>query len=153
MESLRVPLPPPLLFFFVLLAGAGLQFVRPWSLLGGRFPLQAGLGGCCFAVALFLGAWALMTLKREQTPPDFGQAVTRLVQEGPYRFTRNPLYVALVLVLGGFATALDSAWMGTGVPLLILGLDRLVIAREERFLLGRFGAEYEGYRQRTRRWL
>lgn len=153
MQTLRVPLPPPLLFFIVLLAGAGLQFLRPWSFLGGRLSLQAVLGGGCFTAALILGGWALRTLRRRQTPPDFGQVVTRLVQEGPYRFTRNPLYVALVLVLGGFATALDNAWMGSGVPLLILGLDRLVIAREERFLLGRFGADYEGYRHRTRRWL
>ena len=153
METLRVPLPPPLLFFIVLLVGAGLDHFWPWPFLLARFVLQVSLGGCFFLGAVVLGGWALSTLRRRKTSPDFGQAVTALVQEGPYRFSRNPLYLALVSVLSGFAIALDSVWVGIGVPLLILGLDRLVIIREEGFLRMRFGPEYERYRMRVRRWL
>ena len=153
MDSLRVPLPPPLLFFIALLAGAALDHFVPWAFLSEAFTLRWGLGGLCCLGALALGAWALGTLRRHRASPEFGLKVTVLVQEGPYRFTRNPLYVALVLVLLGMALALGGFWVALGVPLLILGLDRLVIAREEPFLQDRFGAEYEGYRSRTRRWL
>lgn len=153
MTSLRVPFPPPVLFFILLLAGAGLDHFWPWPLLSDRVHLQWGLAVGLFAGAVLLGGWALLTLRRWKTSPDFGQTVTALVQEGPYRWSRNPLYLALVSVLGGFAMVLDSVWVGIGVPLLIFGLDRLVVSREEAFLRMRFGAEYEQYLMRVRRWL
>jgi protein-S-isoprenylcysteine O-methyltransferase Ste14 len=153
MDALRVPLKPPVLFFIALLTGAGLGHVRPWGLLAVAFQVRLGIGCALFLSAVSLGGWGLWTLRRFKTSPEFGQPVTTIVQEGPYRFSRNPLYLALVLVLVGFAFALDNAWLALEVPLLGLALDRLVIAREEPFLQEIFGAEYEAYRARVRRWL
>jgi protein-S-isoprenylcysteine O-methyltransferase Ste14 len=118
-----------------------------------RFNLRLA-GGTGFAcLGLSLGAWALRSLRRAGQAPDFGVAVSVLVQDGAYRFSRNPLYVALLLVYGSFTLSLASGWLLAGFPLLIVALDRLVVAREERFLSRRFGGAFADYRQRVRRWL
>lgn len=153
MDSLHVPLKPPVLFFIALLTGAGLGHFWPWGFPAEAFWVRLGIGCAVILGALCLGGWGLWTLRRFNTSPEFGEPVKAIVQEGPYRFTRNPLYVALTLVLAGLALALDNAWMALGVPLLVLALDRLVIAREEPFLRGKFGAEYEAYSRKVRRWL
>lgn len=153
MDTLRVPLKPPVLFFFALLTGAALDRFRPWRLLPDAVQVRWGFGGCLFGGSLALGSWALLTLRRHEASPEFGHEVITLVQSGPYRFSRNPLYVALAMVLAGFSLALNSGWVALGVPLLILALDRLVIAREESFLRKKFDSDYEAYSARVRRWL
>lgn len=152
MDTLRVPLKPPVLFFLALLAGTALDRFWPWPL-PIAFRLRLGVGSCLFVGSLALGSWALVTLRRHAASPEFGREVITLVQAGPYRFSRNPLYVALALVLAGFSIALDSGWVALGVPLLILALDRLVIAREEPFLRKKFDSDYAAYSARVRRWL
>ena len=151
--TVRVPVPPPAWFFSILLVGVAIDHFIPLHFLPDTLVVRFATAAPFFVIALLTGVWALSTLRRWSTSPEFGVAVTALVQDGPYRLSRNPLYVALVLVLAGFSVALNNLWLAFGVLLLVALLDRLVIAREEHFLAELFGAEYLSYRQRVRRWM
>jgi protein-S-isoprenylcysteine O-methyltransferase Ste14 len=152
-DALRVPLHPALLFGMALGLGLGLQGVVALPPFSERFSLRLAGGAGCAALGFSLGAWALRSLRRAGQAADFGVAVSVLVQEGAYRFSRNPLYVALLLVYCSFALSLASGWLLAVFPLLAVALDRLVVVREERFLTRRFSGAFADYRQRVRRWL
>jgi protein-S-isoprenylcysteine O-methyltransferase Ste14 len=76
-----------------------------------------------------------------------------LLQSGPFRLSRNPLYVGLVALDAGLALLAGSVWALLFVPVGIAALVWGAIRPEERYLAGKFGAEYEAYRARVRRWL
>jgi protein-S-isoprenylcysteine O-methyltransferase Ste14 len=81
------------------------------------------------------------------------RATRTIVGSGPYRFTRNPMYVSLALAYAGMALTINSVWPLVFLPFIVLLVDRYVIRREEAYLARKFGAEYEAYRGRVRRWL
>jgi protein-S-isoprenylcysteine O-methyltransferase Ste14 len=76
-----------------------------------------------------------------------------LVTSGPYRLTRNPMYVGMAFLYGAFALAFGVIWALITLPLVLIAVDRLVIAREEPYLEARFGEQYREYTRRVRRWL
>jgi protein-S-isoprenylcysteine O-methyltransferase Ste14 len=118
-------------------------------------PQPAGLwiGAALIAGWLALAAWAVGVFRRAGTTPNPTGEVTAFVTSGPFRFTRNPMYVGLVLFQVGVAFLLGNAWvLLLAVPSFIL-LDRLVIAGEERYLAAKYGADFDAYRRLVRRWL
>ena len=143
---------PPLMFLSCLLLGWGLGFVHP---LGTGLPTAVRIGGgaLLWLAAAGLGAWALLTFRRQGTTPDPNGVATALLTSGPFHYSRNPLYVALCTLLAGFGLLLDSAWVLALMAALVLLLDRLVIAREEVSLHALFGEAYVAYTHRVRRWL
>ncbi len=82
-----------------------------------------------------------------------GQASRLLVTRGPYRLTRNPMYVGLTLAYLGEAGLLRQIWPLAVLPLVLAYLEWMVIPLEETRLLETFGEEYEAYRRRVRRWI
>jgi protein-S-isoprenylcysteine O-methyltransferase Ste14 len=80
-------------------------------------------------------------------------AVARLVTTGPYRISRNPMYTGHVVALAGAALWAGSWWPLIVAPLSVLATLRWVIEPEEAYLAQRFGAEYQLYRSRVRRWV
>ena len=76
-----------------------------------------------------------------------------MVTDGPYRATRNPIYVAFMLAILGLACALDNPWCVILLPVLIVVLDVGVVRREERYLEAKFGDAYRTYCAHVRRWL
>jgi protein-S-isoprenylcysteine O-methyltransferase Ste14 len=78
---------------------------------------------------------------------------TALITDGPFRFTRNPLYLGLALLYLGIALWLGVLWPVVLLPALILLVQQIVILREEAYLESRFGEAYRAYRARVRRWL
>ena len=153
MNTLRVPLPPPALFALTFGAGVAAAHLRPFGFLPEGIPVRLAVGLPVFGMALAIGLWSFATFRRQGTSAQFGEEVSSLIRTGPYRLSRNPLYVALLLVQVGFAMVLDNGWLVLGVPLLWLLLDRLVVAREEPFLALHFGDDYVAYCRRVRRWL
>jgi protein-S-isoprenylcysteine O-methyltransferase Ste14 len=117
-NTLRAPLPPPVAFFVILGAGVLAAHLRPFPLLPEGLGYRLAFGLPFFATALSIGVWSFSAFRRYSTSPQFGKAVSRLIQHGPYRFSRNPLYIALLLVLLGFAFTLNNAWLASGVFIL-----------------------------------
>ena len=162
--SAGVRVPPPLLFAGGLGAALALDAILPWrfaealpglSLLGSGTPWGPRLlaGGVFVALGLALALWAAAAFRRARTTVlPWGRA-SYLVPEGPYRFSRNPMYLGMALAYAGLALALGSWWAWPMLPVVLLVVTRLVIAREERHLEARFGDDYARYRDRVRRWL
>jgi protein-S-isoprenylcysteine O-methyltransferase Ste14 len=105
-----------------------------------------------FVLALALFAWAIVTITRagSNVPTNLP---TTIVGSGPYRFTRNPIYLGMFLGLIGLAIAFDNLWMLMMLVPFALVIRYGVVAREEAYLERKFGDVYRGYRSRVRRWL
>lgn len=143
---------PPLLFLACLIAGWGLGLLHPLATGLPEAPRCWTAGGV-LVLAPGLGTWGLLTFRRAGTTHEPNGQAMALLTTGPFRFSRNPLYLALTAFLAGFGLMLDSAWVLMGAPVLALLLDRLVIPREEARLGAQFGEAYQAYLRRVRRWL
>jgi protein-S-isoprenylcysteine O-methyltransferase Ste14 len=144
--------PPPLLPAGVLVLAEALRWWRALPLPSAtvwRWPLAVGVG----LSAVALAASAVLALRRARTPVEPWKATRAIVTAGPYRWSRNPIYVAFLGVQLAYGCARGDAWPMLLLPLTIGLLTWGVIAREERYLAERFGAPYETYRARVRRWL
>jgi protein-S-isoprenylcysteine O-methyltransferase Ste14 len=145
--------PPPLLYVAGIAAGWLVHRAHPLPITGHpstlRIALMAafGLGW----LALFAPAWSGFLRKRTSIIPN--RPAAALVTSGIYRFTRNPMYVSLVLLYIAVTLALDSWWPMVFLPLVVIAVDRLVIRREERYLVHAFPDEYAAYCERVRRWV
>jgi len=108
-----------------------------------------------FLVAVFglWNGWALQSMARHRTALLPGGATTTVIQTGPYRFSRNPLYVGLIVPDIGLALLSGSLWALVLVPLGVIALVWGAILPEERYLSAKFGTEYAEYCRRVRRWL
>jgi protein-S-isoprenylcysteine O-methyltransferase Ste14 len=124
------------------------------SLGGGRLRRpRAGSGGAVFSVALTLAAWAIATLTQAGSNVPTGTPTTTIVDAGPYRFTRNPIYLGMIVGLIGLAMAFDSLWPLVALVPFAPVIRYGVVAREEAYLERKFGDVYRRYRSRVRRWL
>jgi protein-S-isoprenylcysteine O-methyltransferase Ste14 len=106
-------------------------------------------------VLVFVGwnGWALALFGRHRTGLLPGQPTAAMIEEGPYRLSRNPLYVGLLVLYLGVALLLPSVWAIVLFPVAVALLLWGAILPEERFLHERFGAPYDAYTRRVRRWL
>jgi protein-S-isoprenylcysteine O-methyltransferase Ste14 len=146
--------PPPLLVVGAILLGLGLHRLWPlplWppGLAAVRLVATALLA--LLAVVVFLAAVGQM--HRHRTTPNPYRASTAVVASGIYQRTRNPIYVAFLLVVLAVAAGVSSLWLLIVLVPLLLILHFGVVRREERYLAAKFGAGYEEYRARVRRWL
>lgn len=96
---------------------------------------------------------AVRALRAARTTLQPWESTTTLVTSGPFRFSRNPIYVSYTLVYLGVTFSVNSVWPLVLLPLVIGLMVRMVIGREERYLEARFGDAYRDFRGRVRRWL
>jgi protein-S-isoprenylcysteine O-methyltransferase Ste14 len=106
-----------------------------------------------FVIAPSLAIWAMVTFRRHKTVIDPRGQVTTIVNAGPYRFTRNPMYLALMLIYTAGALAIGNVWVALLIVPLFFALNNGVITREETYLRSAFGTEYTDYMSRVRRWI
>ncbi|MFM7303842.1 MAG: methyltransferase family protein, partial [Alphaproteobacteria bacterium] len=97
--------------------------------------------------------WALLALVQAGNDPRPDRPDAAIVTNGPFRFSRNPIYLGFLVVVLGFALRWGDLWGWLALAICHLALDRLVVTKEEAYLSTRFGAAYEGYRKRVRRWV
>lgn len=145
----------PGFLFIALLALAGvMERIAPRQIptLGDAGAKHAAVAAL-FAVAIALFAWSFRTFRTHATSIEPGAAPSALITRGPFRWSRNPMYVALLLLSLSFALLTASVWFFAATAVLGALLDRIVIAREERVLGAHFGDEFGSYRRRVRRWL
>lgn len=148
-----VVVPPPLIFAAFLAAGIAIdRFVTRWTTFVPPVTRHVLASLLCLA-GLVLVAWALGLFRKSGTRAEPWQPSSVLVVEGVYRFTRNPMYLGMAAIYAGVALLFDSAAaLLLGIPLLLI-IRYAVIAREERYLLARFGDDYRRYMDEVRRWL
>jgi len=96
---------------------------------------------------------ALLEMRRAGTHVDPRQQVTALVTQGPFRLTRNPLYLSLTLLYAGIALMVNSLWAILLLPGALIMIRYGVINREERYLERTFGEQYLSYKAKVRRWV
>jgi len=154
-DHARVKLPPPLLPLATVLAGVGLKALWPLNIGWQLSPLlRHWLGGLVIAGAILgLGLWAVITMRRTGQTENPYQPSTEIVDKGPFRFTRNPMYLQMVIACIGFAILLWNLWILLLTPLCAWALQKSAILPEERYLEEKFGEAYLDYKRRVRRWL
>ena len=150
-SSAGVRFPPPLIYALGFGAGAALQAARALPRLPS--PAAPAIGGTAMAMGAGLAGWSVSLFRRAGTHLDPSRPTTALVTSGPYRLTRNPIYLGFALVYTGGAILSGTTWSLVLLPAVLATVDRGVIAREERYLLRLRGDEYREYTRRTRRWL
>ena len=151
-ETAQVLIRPPLAWALAVLAGLVLDWLAPLPFLPEDWP--AGLlGAVVFVLALALAIWAIDTMTRAGTNVPTNRPTTAIVESGPYRFTRNPIYLGMFGGLIGLGIAFDNPWLLLLMALFALVIRYGVVVREEAYLERMFGDAYRGYRRRVRRWL
>ena len=111
------------------------------------------LGGALIALGLATELWALILFRRARTSILPVRPTSAIIEAGPYRYSRNPIYVGMFVMVVGAAIGLDSFWQFAALVALYVMIRWGVVAREEAYLAGKFGAEYLDYARRVRRWL
>ena len=150
-ENPGIRVPPPLVYLLTLLLGLlldrrahvpfvprGVARVLGWPLVGG---------------GMALAAWFGRTMRAAETTLRTDKPVSRVVQDGPFRYSRNPGYLSLTMLYAGIAVRRNALWAVVLLPLVVYVIQREVIEREERYLECTFGEEYLAYKARVRRWV
>jgi protein-S-isoprenylcysteine O-methyltransferase Ste14 len=142
---------PPLILLSAVAAGIALGAFFPLNV---EFHIAVRLAGFLLLVAggaIDLSAGYTMWRARTNILPH--KPALRLITSGPFRFTRNPIYLANSIALAGIALAFSNLWFIVAAASVTLLVDRLAIRREEAHLAARFGAEWDAYAARTPRWI
>ena len=146
-----IRVPPPPIYLLALLLGLlldrrvhvpflprGVARVLGWSLVGG---------------GTMLTAWFVRTMRSADTTIRIDKPVSSLVQDGPFRYSRNPGYLSLTMLYAGIAVRRNALWAILLLPLVLYVIQRKLIEREEGYLECTFGEEYLAYKRRVRRWV
>jgi putative hydrolase of HD superfamily len=150
-DTAGVKIDPQLIYFLPLVAGLLLERWVPLRIVPPR--LAAPVGIAALVLGLLVGLAAVRSLRQAKTTIQPWEPTTFLVTTGPYRFSRNPIYLGYTLLYLGAAVWLGSGWSLGFLPFVLLAVQRLVIRREEAYLERRQGEPYRAYRAKVRRWL
>lgn len=142
--------PPPLIFLAFLVAG---WLLARYALPPVDVPYGVVIGAVLVVGALAFGFWARSEMVRARTNINPYKPATAVVSAGPFRFTRNPLYLSMTVIYVGVALMLHAVAAVILLPVVILVITFGVVRREETYLEGKFGVQYSEYRRRVRRWL
>lgn len=117
--------------------------------------VRVACGAAIASIGILVAVSGVVAFRRARTTvnPMRPDGASSLVVGGIYRYTRNPMYLGMLLVLIGWAAYLARPWALMVLPVLVIYMNRFQIGPEERVLVGIFGAEFEAYRRRVRRWL
>ncbi len=145
-------LPVPWVFVLAYLLGVALERVHHGTISPRAAQVSTIVGGVLFVVGAGIAGWGLVLFRKAKTTTVPGKSSAKLVTCGPYRFTRNPMYVGLTIAYLGEAALLKQIWPVVVLPFMIAYLNWTVIPVEEGKLVEAFQDEYEQYRARVRRW-
>jgi len=147
----QVRLIPPVVYFGPFTLMWALHWRLPWTIPGGRAASVAGLALVLIGIALTF--WAAATLRGMNTTIIPWDPVSAIVSTGPFRFSRNPIYLADAIAYLGASLLIHSWWPLLVLPAVLLVMQHKVVDREERYLTERFGDPYREYQSRVRRWI
>ncbi|MEO8755536.1 MAG: isoprenylcysteine carboxylmethyltransferase family protein [Casimicrobiaceae bacterium] len=151
--SIEARIPPPVVAVAAAIVIWGISRLAPRV---ATLPdVHSALSLAIAAAGVACSVAGVLSFRRARTTlnPTRPEDASSLVRSGIYRFTRNPMYLGLALVLVAWAVFLSSAWALLGVAAFVLYMSRFQIVPEERALSTLFGSEFESYKARVRRWL
>lgn len=146
----HVPL-PPLIYLAGVMLGWGIHSLMPVRVLPDVW--QQPVGGVLIVLGLIVAFLSVVTLYRAGTSPLHERPTTRIVPGGVFAWSRNPIYLGMLLICVGLAVFFDTVWVLGGTVLAVLIIHHVVIAREEAFLEVKFGQTYLDYKRQVRRWV
>jgi protein-S-isoprenylcysteine O-methyltransferase Ste14 len=147
----EVMLAPPLVYAGYLVGALVLNWGVPFPLRS--FPVASSIGMSLVVAGFALGAFAMSRMLQAHTSPDPHRPTTTLITDGPYRLSRNPIYLGFMAIYLGFTVFAGTLWGVLLSPFLIWTITRAVIRPEEAYLRIRFDSVYLQYQSRVRRWL
>jgi protein-S-isoprenylcysteine O-methyltransferase Ste14 len=150
-DSLHVIAPPPLIFIFGFVAGMFIEWFVPLHFFRNSVFYDVGLFIAIMSGLLAL--WGIWVMYMAGTNINPARPVIYLVTVGPFRFSRNPLYLSLTLLSIGLSMILDFAWIIIILILVLYIMNRFVIEREENYLESKIGEQYIEYKKKVRRWI
>jgi len=142
---------PPFVYLVSLVAGIAIQLVIPVPFLPRT--LAKFFGTLLVVIAMALFSYSVAKFRGAGTPVPARKPTTAIVRTGPYRFSRNPIYLAFSLFQLGMAIWINSVWLLATLVGAVMLMHYVVIPREEQYLERKFGAQYLGYKASVRRWL
>lgn len=143
--------PAPVFFFGLLILGLVLNWFLPFGFLP-TFPGWI-VGIAMVVLGLLIGGSAVIVMRRVHTSPDPRKPTAVLVEEGVFRYTRNPLYLSMFVIFLGIAFFSNVFWLILFFPLLFFAIERVAVKAEESYLRRKFGEAYLQYEKRVRRWV
>ena len=149
---LLLHVPVPWVFVLVYLIGAGAERAWPMHVME-QVPYLGMVGGVALGIGAAIAGWGLVTFWKAKTTTVPGQTSSQMVTWGPYRFTRNPMYVGLTVAYLGEALVLRQLWPVVLLALVIAYVNWIVVPLEETKLREVFGEQYDQYRARVGRWV
>jgi protein-S-isoprenylcysteine O-methyltransferase Ste14 len=152
MDSSNAVVRPPIAWALAAVVGLGLNWFYPLPFVSASIPGR-WIGGVAFVAAFALAIWAIVTIRKAGTAFETVKPTTAIVASGPFRFTRNPIYLGMMLGLIGLAIAFNTLWIIVALIAFYFVLRYGVVAREEAYLERKFGRAYLDYKDRVRRWL
>lgn len=150
-DNSGIRIPPPLIFVAFLLLGVALDRIVPIRIIRGS--TVAWLGGIFMALATIIIGWSLLQFRKAKTTVRPDRPASALITMGPFRLSRNPLYLAWSMFYSGIGLLLNNAWVIVLLAPAVMVITHAVIAREERHLLEKFGEAYQRYQATVRRWV
>ncbi len=145
--------PAPLVYVPALLSGLLLHSAFPFTLLATFFLFPLAIGLPIIGVGVFFLIWAGRTMRLAGTSPNPTKPTTKIVVEGPFRFSRNPIYLSFTLIYLGITIATNALWPLLLLPVVLVIVQLRALYPEEKYLEQRFGEEYLRYKARVRRWI
>lgn len=152
-DSAAIRIPPPLYFFVCLGFGLLLEYLFPIHLVTLSL-IPRVIVGCIFMlISGYFALSAFVVLIKNKTPFDTAKSTAKIVTDGSFRFSRNPLYLSLLLLLFGIAVLIFSFWLFITIPILYILFLFNAVKPEESYLSQKFGEEYLDYSAKVRRWI
>lgn len=151
-DAPQVIVHPPIALALGLIAAFGMNWLLPLPFVPPSWP-RVAIGLVLFLLGVFLAGWSVRTFRNANTQVLTNQPASTIVTNGPYGFSRNPIYVGMFLGLIGLAVGFDTLWIVAVAIALYFVIRFGVVAREEIYLEGKFGGRYLDYKARVRRWL
>ena len=142
---------PPLIYLVAIAGGLALDWVWPRPMPAGA-PVRL-LGVVLVVASVLLFGRSVQRFRAAGTPVPARKPTTAIVRTGPYRFSRNPIYLAFSMLQLGIAIWVGSWWLVATLAVALAIIQYVVVPKEERYLEARFGAEYRDYKADVRRWL
>lgn len=147
-------IPVPWIFFMAYLMGIAFQYFFPVRIPHKEISLVIRIAGIIILVTgAFIASWSLLIFRKARTTTVPGKSSKKIISNGPYRFSRNPMYISLILAYLGEAGFLTQAWPVIMLLPVVFYVNQVVIPLEEEVLGKDFKEAYEKYSTRVNRWI